>query len=119
MTREEMEVRRLRAVDLFRKGKSQPAVARTLGVSRNSVNRWFHRWIAGESLELRKAPGRPSKLTQAQRNLLRECVQPKMTDIEVVELIKRHTGIRYDRDHAGRLKTFWLGLRPRLSTRVA
>lgn len=121
MTREQMESRRMKALELFRQGKTAYRVAQRLRVSRTSSSRWFHRWKDGESLARRKAPGRPSRLTNAQTDVLRHLVQtsPAMTDVQVASLIEAHTGVRYNRDHAGRLKAVWLGIRSQLNPRVA
>jgi transposase len=54
-----MEARRMRAVALFRTGtQSQAAIARELGVSRQSVSRWYRTWGGVGVGGLRRA-GRP------------------------------------------------------------
>src|SRR2546422_856342 len=60
-----MEVRRQRAARLFATGtNTQGAIARRLGVSRQSVMRWFHAWRRGGRAALRGAgrAGRRPKL---------------------------------------------------------
>lgn len=59
MTRAEMEERRVAAIPLFTAGKTAGAVARELGVSRQSGLRWRNAWRAGTSIASRRATGRP------------------------------------------------------------
>lgn len=74
LTREQMEQRRMKAVELFEDGFNQNQVAKKLGVNRSSSCRWFHRWKKGgkNSLKIRKAPGSRVKLNMEQRNKLEE-----------------------------------------------
>ena len=55
-----LEERRLHAAELFAQDVHQAKVARTLGVSRQTVSRWHARWQADGSAGLasRGAPGR-------------------------------------------------------------
>src|SRR2546428_13956736 len=65
----ELERRRLRAIDLLQRDVPVHVVADRLGVDRRSVRRWKRaRGRAG--LRARPAPGRPPKLTAAQRKQL-------------------------------------------------
>src|SRR5579871_6575169 len=68
LTRDEMESRRLLAAQDLQRGLTQSQVARKFGVSRTTASRW-HRSLSGRGLEAlrkRRAPGRPSRLTQDQ-----------------------------------------------------
>ncbi len=55
-----MEARRFEAARLFARGRSQAAVARTLGVTRTAASRWYHAWQAGGRAAL-KAAGRAGR----------------------------------------------------------
>ena len=70
---DELENRRKRAAQLFRKGKRQADVARQLGVSRQSVSRWFQVWKKRGPHAWRRtgSPGRPRRMTAAQQ----KCVE--------------------------------------------
>lgn len=114
-TPQELERRRLRAVSLLREGYAPVEVARRVGVDRRSVRRWrasFER--AGKAgVAARPAPGRPPKLTLAEKQRLerwllrgaRACGFP--TDLwtcpRVAAWIRRRFGVSYHVDHIGRL----------------
>jgi len=59
--RQAFQERRLHAAELFAHDVDQAEVARTLGVSRQTVSRWHQRWQADGTagLQSRGAPGRP------------------------------------------------------------
>src|SRR4030042_4311590 len=65
---EALEKRRLQAARLFGKGKSQAEVVRVLGVSRQSVSRWYRAWQREGEPGLKAAgrAGRKPRLTRAQ-----------------------------------------------------
>lgn len=66
--------RRLRAIELVGKeGWTQSSAAHILEVTENAVTRWVMDYIAGgtEALRSRKAPGRASRMTEAQLDSLR------------------------------------------------
>src|SRR5215472_4687259 len=68
LNRDEMERRRLDAAQDLLNGIAQSQVARKFGVSRTTASRW-QRALKGsgvDSLRKRRAPGRPSRLTQEQ-----------------------------------------------------
>jgi transposase len=76
-----LERRRLAAANLFAQGVSAAAVALRLGVSRQSLHRWYRAWRAGgvQALRARGPIGRHRKLLPAQPDqvehaLLRELV---------------------------------------------
>ena len=132
LTREEMEARRLEAAQDLLNGVSQSKVARKFGVSRTTASRWC-RTLAGkgvDSLKRRKATGRPSRLTAEQLGRLAQIYreQPaaqgypdeRWTTARLAVVIESQFGVRYDRDHVGRL-IYKLGLRerkPRVKTAV-
>src|ERR671923_2929764 len=63
-----MEERRMRAVDLFRRGVIPAEIARQLGVTHQVVSEWRKAWRQGGRAALRSAGrvGRPPKLSTAQ-----------------------------------------------------
>src|SRR5207247_10750791 len=68
----ELERRRLRAIELLQREVPVHVVAERLGVDRRSVRRWkrAYRGRGRGGLRARPAPGRPPKLTAAQRRQL-------------------------------------------------
>jgi transposase len=72
-TAQQLEKRRRQAIRLFRAGKSLSAVARALSASVSSVFRWVHTYRAKgpRGLQPRPTPGRPPKLSGAQRERLK------------------------------------------------
>ena len=124
LTRDEMESRRLLAAQDLTMGVSQSKVARRYGVSRTTASRWS-RALAGkgvEGLRKRRAPGRPSRLSQEQRTQIVEIYAAgpraagfetdRWTTVRLAEAIVARFGVQYDPDHVGRLM-HRLGLRQR------
>ncbi len=124
LSRDEMESRRLLAAQDLQTGLSQSQVARKFGVSRTTASRW-NRTLSGkgvESLRKRRAPGRPSRLTQDQLKTLTDTYQAgpraagfdsdRWTTARFADAIFNHFSVRYDPDHAGRIM-HRLGLRER------
>src|SRR2546422_8784767 len=68
----ELERRRLRAIELLQREIPVHVVAERLGVDRRSVRRWkrAYRGRGRNGLRARPAPGRPPKLSAAQRRQL-------------------------------------------------
>jgi putative transposase len=115
LTREDMETRRLAAAKELLTGATQSQIARRYGVSRTTASRW-HRSIVQkgvEGLRLRRATGRPSRLTADQVEAIRQMyfagaaahgyANDRWTTGRLAAAIERHFGIRYDQDHVGRL----------------
>lgn len=83
-------VRRLLAIALVLKGRCRTAAALLIGMTRQTLRDWIHRYNAEgvEGLESRAGPGRPPFLTEARMDELKEMVL-KGPDPE------RHTVIRW------------------------
>lgn len=121
-----LEARRMEAAQLLRQGLSQSAVAREVGVHRQSVSRWARELEESGMRGLRKAErsGRPAKLTPAQLRELERALKrgPEAfgfatglwTASRVRELIEYRTGVRYHEDHVWRIlrKLNWSCQRP-------
>ncbi len=110
-----LERRRLKAARLLQRGLRPAEVGRRLGVHRQSVGRWQQQLQQEGIAGLKKAgrAGRPAKLTAEQlRDLEEELVRgPRAwgystelwTTQRVADLIQRRFGVRYHRDHVGRV----------------
>jgi transposase len=110
-----LERRRLRAARLLQRALRPAEVARRLGVHRQSVGRWRQQLEREGLTGLKKAAraGRPAKLTAEQLlHLEEELVRgPRAwgyttelwTTQRVADLIQRRFGVRYHRDHVGRV----------------
>jgi transposase len=111
----ELERRRRRALTLLSEGRSLREVARIVGCEASSVMRWRDaKAIGGDAaLRVRRSPGRPRKLSEAQRRrLVKKLLRGALangygTDLwttsRVAALIEQMFGVRYDRDHVGRV----------------
>lgn len=109
--RRRQEQVRLRAAGMFGQGMKQVEVVRALGVSRSAVSKWHAAWEQGgwEALKARRNPGRPSRLTEAQRQALEEALLagPRAhgydtelwTVARIGKLIRKLFGIRYHDSH--------------------
>lgn len=112
---EQLEDRRRRALELLDSGLSLNEVGKTLDCSPSSVMRWRDARRSGgdAALKVKAAPGRPPKLTENQRRSLEAALlegalaagyhSEYWTTARVVEVIERKFGVRYHRDHVGRL----------------
>jgi transposase len=126
-TPKELERRRRRAIAMIDKGLSQTETARRIGCSLSSVKRWIKaREQEGDAGLLTKPiPGRPRLLTPRQESriptLLAKgaCAHGWSTDLwttqRIADVIERHFGVRYHRDHIGRLlrRLGWSCQKPR------
>ena len=111
----ELEARRVRSMALLEEGRSLSEVARMVGAHASSVMRWRNskkrRGQAG--LKAKPASGRPPKLTKRQlKRLVKLLLKGAMarghptevwTTQRIADLIEEEFGVRYHRDHIGRL----------------
>jgi transposase len=110
-----LEARRHRALKLLDEGRSLHEVGRLVGCAPISVMRWRDAREEGGVLALRVrfSPGRPPKLGVRQRQrLVKLLLQGAMahgyrteiwTTARVAEVIRKSFGVRFHRDHVGRL----------------
>jgi transposase len=105
----------MRAWQLKQEGWRQRVIAAALDVSEETVSRWLAR--AGErgpeALRARSSPGRPAKLSAAQKGLIPEFLWhgaeaygfrgQVWTCARVAKVIFEEFGVRYHKDHVGRL----------------
>lgn len=107
--------RRKRSLQLLDKGLSLNAVARQIGCNASSVMRWRdQRKREGDGVyAVRTSPGRPRRLSAAHKRKLTKLLlkgagtQGYGTDLwttaRIAEAIEKHFGVRYHRDHIGRV----------------
>jgi putative transposase len=122
LNRDEMERRRLEAVQDLLRGLTQSSVARKFGVSRTTASRWNRSLQQNgvESLRKRRATGRPSRLSREQLLLIPDIFAAgalvhgypdnRWTTARLAGVIEARFGVHYDHDHVGRLMQK-LGLR--------
>lgn len=104
LTRDEMEQRRLEAVELLKTGVNQSEVARRLGVTRTSAMRWARRLRAGQSMQKSLGTGRPSLVTSGDLyGLYRGRPDGEWTGKAFAAAIEDVFHVTYDSDHAGKL----------------
>lgn len=109
---EALEMRRMIAARMLQQGKGVREVSRLVGVSPGTVSRWNQK-LREQGLEALKAkphPGRPPKLTAAQKERLAEILRQGAraagfpTELwtlkRVAQVIEREFGVRY---HPGRV----------------
>ena len=110
-----LEARRHRVVALLEQDLSLHEIARRLGCHASSVLRWRNTWRAGglDGLKAKPATGRPPLLTATQKaRLVRLLTQGARahgyrtalwTTQRIAALIERRLGVRYHRNHVGKL----------------
>jgi transposase len=111
----ELEQRRRLAVSLLDKGMKPAKVAKAVGTSRASVTRWRQAYEQGgaEAIAAKPHPGRPPRLTAAQRRRLAKLLlegagkQGYSTDLwtlaRVAEVIAVNFGVEYTVGHVWRV----------------
>ena len=130
-TAEELQRRRLRAVELVHEGESPEDVARFLGCGRSSVYTWLK--LAREdpgALAAKAHPGRTPRLDEADRRRLEELLlqgavahgwpTELWTAARVAELIERQFGIAFHPEHVRKLlkrKLNWTSQKPQRRAR--
>jgi len=121
-----LERRRLRATRLLQQGSTEAAVAREVGVHRQSVSRWAQQLVAGGRKALQKASraGRKPRLSESDCNRIVAGLKqgPEALGYEtglwtswrVADLIERECGVRYTNVHVWRIlrKLGWSCQRP-------
>src|SRR5882724_5589439 len=122
LNRDEMETRRLEAVQDLQRGLTQSSVARKFGVSRTTASRWNRalQQNGADGLRKRRATGRPSRLDREQLQMIPDIFaqgaiihgfpDSRWTTARLAAVIEARFGVRYDHDHVGRLMQK-LGLR--------
>jgi transposase len=131
LNRDEMEKRRLEAVEDLQRGLTQSSVARKFCVSRTTASRWNRalQQKGVDALRKRRATGRPSRLSREQLQLIPDIFTQgavvhgfpdnRWTTARLAGVIEARFGVHYDHDHVGRLMQK-LGLRePRPRTASA
>jgi transposase len=110
-----LEARRRRALGLLKRDVSLHEVARRIGCAPSSVMRWRDavRAEGSAGLKVRTSPGRPPKLTSAQRRRLEKLLLagPRTcgyrtdlwTTARIAEVIRKQFRVSYHPDHVGRL----------------
>ena len=110
-----LEARRRRVVALLKQPLSLHEIARRIGCHASSVLRWRNALHAGgpEALKAKPAAGRPPRLTAQQKarlvRLLRAGAMAHgyrtevWTTQRIAALIDRSLGVRYHRNHVGKL----------------
>jgi transposase len=100
---------------LRQQGWHQRDIGNALGVSEETISRWLARARDGgpEALRARSSPGRPPKLSSAQKRLIPEFLWhgPEAygfrgevwTCARVARVIAEEFGVHYHKDHVGRL----------------
>jgi transposase len=131
MDRQELEARRLGAAELFGAGVRQAEVARQLGVSRQSVNRWHARFnqAGAQALASRGPTGYPARLSdQDLERLAALLLQGAATHgfsgdlwtvARITQLISRQFGVAYHPSHVWWLLRHRLGWSPQRPIRQA
>lgn len=109
------EGRRLRALELKRKGWKQQDIAEALGVTKGAVSQWMKRVKEEgvEGLRRKPPPGAPARLSEEQRESLPELLDrgaeaygfrgEVWTCARVAEVIRKEFGVSYHPAHISRL----------------
>ena len=111
----QLEKRRRKAMKYLDEGLTLHEAARRIGCDPSSVMRWrdARKKHGDKGLAPKEVPGRPAKLTQSQKwKLLKILVKGAIangyrtdlwTTARIAEVIEKTFGVKYHRDHIGRL----------------
>jgi transposase len=114
-SRDARQARRLLALAAIRDGMSREAAARIGGMDRQTLRDWVHAFNkdGAEGLLNSKAPGRPSKLSPAQKAEIKTLVENgpdfekdgvvRWRRIDLVRIAKDRFGVTVDEDTMGRV----------------
>jgi len=130
-TAEELQRRRLRAVELVNEGESPEDVAHFLGCGRSSVYTWVKLAREGPAaLAAKPHPGRTPRLSEADRERLEGLLAEGAvahgwrtelwTAARVADLIERHFGVAFHPEHARKVlrrKLGWTSQKPQKRAR--
>jgi transposase len=130
-TAEELQRRRIRAVELMESGQSHTKIAEILGVNRGSLYRWRTMARNGpEGLQAVPHPGAPRHLDQAQLHELEFLLgqgakvhgwpNELWTAKRVADLIQKYFGVHYHEGHVRKIVTkilHWSGQKPECQAR--
>jgi transposase len=130
-TAKQLEQRRRRAIQLLQQGKSPSEVARAVNSSTSSVWRWRQAYRAEgwAGLQARPIPGRPSRLSDSQKEELLRILEHGpveagyTTDLwtlsRVADVIRREFGVQYAPSHVWAIlvKLGWSCQKPRRQAR--
>ncbi|MBS1562507.1 MAG: helix-turn-helix domain-containing protein [Bacteroidetes bacterium] len=124
LSRELLEYRRMRAVELFERGWRQVDIATALGVSAPAVSQWIAkaRTNGKSALKSRVAPGALPRLEERHRKLIGALLlePPSAFGMKgeawtrplMQRMIKRLFGVHYSVQHVGRLMQHFLKKKP-------
>ncbi len=110
-----LEERRRRVITFLKQKLSLHEIARRIGCHASSVMRWRNALQSGghKALKAKPTPGRPPRLSvKKKRQLVRLLTQGAMahgyrtqlwTTQRIADLIERQLGVRYHRNHVGKL----------------
>ena len=110
-----LEERRRSMIRFLKQRLSLHEIARRIGCHASSVMRWRNALQSGgrKALKARPVPGRPPRLTLKQKKqLVHLLTQGAMaygyrtelwTTLRIADLIERRLGVRYHRNHVGKL----------------
>jgi len=130
-TAEELQRRRIRAVELVNEGESPEDVAHFLGCGRSSVYTWVKLAREGPGkLAAKPHPGRTPRLGEADRKRLEELLlqgavahgwrTELWTAARVADLIERHFGVAFHPEHVRKVlkrKLNWSSQKPQKRAR--
>jgi transposase len=114
VSKDAKQARRLLALAAIRDGMSRAAAARIGGMDRQTLRDWVHAFNeeGADGLVNAKAPGRPSKLSAAQKAELKTLVEKgpdfekdgivRWRRIDLVRIAKDRFGVTVDEDTMGR-----------------
>ena len=109
------QARRLLAIALVLEGSSREDAARSLGMDRQTLRDWVHRFNTAGAAGLvdRKAPGRQRRLSALQQQELARCLEsgPELARdgvarwrlVDLCALVERRFGVRYQERGMGKL----------------
>ena len=116
------EALRSRAVGMVESGMTQGAVAAKLRVTRQTVNKWWRRFLRGETLKDRKRSGRPSCVSRVAKIVCRKAAGKRGQSVRKLAArltrkvypVSRATVHRTMRETFG-LKAYKRPLKPKIS----
>ena len=105
------ESARARAIGMIEAGRNQREVAECLSITRRTVNKWWRRFVQGQSLKDRPRPGRPSNVSRVAKIVCAKAVNKRGQSVRKLSNKLSRKGYRISKTTVQRYMKQSLGLK--------
>lgn len=102
---------RARAIGMIEAGRTQGEVAKCMSLSRRTVNKWWRRFVTGQSLGDRPRSGRPSKVSRVAKIVCAKAANKRGQSVRKISSKLTRKGYKISKTTVQRCMTLSLGLK--------